>query len=122
MFKLALSRFNARKKCVTKNDRFHFTDTSKVICSIKSNNAYFTDNFIRRNPVDKGVMCCTDMAIDGVLTERTDRTDRGVLHKEGGWPKDILLNNPEQVDRFRKKLEKGEDFSRQVLQGAEVRI
>lgn len=119
MLKLALSRMNSRKNISKSNHQF--TDKNHIVSSIKSNNEYFRENFIRRNPLDKGIMCCMDMAVDTVLTERTDRKDKGVFHKEGGWPKDVSYDNMEQIDRFRKKMEKGEDYSQQVMQGVEVR-
>jgi hypothetical protein len=32
------------------------------------------------------------------------------MHEEGGWPKDISLNEPEMMIRHRKKLEKEENY------------
>lgn len=47
---------------------------------------------------------------------------RGVFHTEGGWPKDLNLDDPEQVVRYRKKAEKDELYLQAVMQMSSVSI
>ena len=44
-----------------------------------------------------------------------------MVHQEGGWPKDIDYTEAEHVIRFRKKVEKDEDYIKSVVgMGASV--
>lgn len=53
---------------------------------------------------------------------RVEYAERGIFHTEGGWPKDINLDDPEQVVRFRKKAEKDETYLQAVMQMSSVSI
>jgi dynein intermediate chain 2 len=44
----------------------------------------------------------------------TVTSSKGVLHKEGGWPKDIDPTDVEHTLRYRKKIEKDEDYIKSV--------
>uniref|UniRef100_A0A8C0FKW8 Dynein intermediate chain 2, axonemal n=1 Tax=Bubo bubo TaxID=30461 RepID=A0A8C0FKW8_BUBBB len=50
-----------------------------------------------------------------VNTERVEVESRGVNHVEGGWPKDINPQEVEQTIRFRKKVEKDENYINTVM-------
>lgn len=41
-----------------------------------------------------------------VSTERFELKGEGVLHVDGGWPKDVDPNEAEQTIRYRKKVER----------------
>ena len=47
-------------------------------------------------------------------TESFIVSNRGILHREGGWPKDVDPNEVEHTLRYRKKIEKDEDFMKSV--------
>jgi len=53
---------------------------------------------------------------------RVEYAERGIFHTEGGWPKDINLDDPEQVVRFRKKAEKDETYLQAVMQMSNVSV
>lgn len=55
-------------------------------------------------------------------TERFEMETRGVNHVEGGWPKDINPLELEQTIRFRKKVEKDENYVNAVMQLGSVRL
>jgi dynein intermediate chain 2 len=55
-----------------------------------------------------------------VSTERFELKGEGVLHVDGGWPKDVDPNEAEQTIRYRKKVEKDEDFIRAIKGLADV--
>merc|ERR1719183_2752926 len=49
-----------------------------------------------------------------VNTERFNYIPHGMLHSEGGWPKDVDYTEKDQTTRFKKKVEKDEEYIRQV--------
>ena len=49
-----------------------------------------------------------------VNTDRYVSASRGMLHMEGGWPKDIDPNEPDHLNMFRKKVERDENFLMQL--------
>lgn len=54
-------------------------------------------------------------------TERFETESRGINHVEGGWPKDINPAEVEQTIRFRKKVEKDENYTNIIQQLGSVR-
>ncbi|CAL8102283.1 unnamed protein product [Calicophoron daubneyi] len=72
------------------------------------------NNYIAMNPVERGVQCSEEMSEHDVNTERYHSESRGINHIEGGWPKDINAQEPDQVLRFRKKIEKDEMYTATV--------
>lgn len=48
--------------------------------------------------------------------------DGGMFHYEGGWPKDININDTEQTVRYRRKIEKDEIFVHTMLQLLPVNV
>ncbi|NXI91928.1 DNAI2 protein, partial [Psophia crepitans] len=66
--------------------------------------------FVLRSPVDSCVQHASEMSEHEVNTERVEVESRGVNHVEGGWPKDINPQELEQTIRFRKKVEKDENY------------
>ncbi|KAH0629340.1 hypothetical protein JD844_011348 [Phrynosoma platyrhinos] len=73
-------------------------------------------NFIERDPIDTGVQCASDMSEHEVNTERFEMETRGINHLEGGWPKDVNPQEMEQTIRFRKKVEKDENYINVITQ------
>ncbi|XP_048346503.1 dynein axonemal intermediate chain 2 [Sphaerodactylus townsendi] len=73
-------------------------------------------NFIERDPIDIGVQCASDMSEHEVNTERFEMETRGINHLEGGWPKDVNPLEMEQTIRFRKKVEKDENYINVITQ------
>ncbi|XP_030317971.1 dynein intermediate chain 2, axonemal [Calypte anna] len=67
-------------------------------------------DFILRSPVDSSVQHTSEMAAHEVNTERMEVESRGINHVEGGWPKDINPQEKEHTARFRKKVEKEENY------------
>lgn len=72
--------------------------------------ATLAENFMERNPVDRGIQCVQEMSEHEVNTERFETDTRGINHTEGGWPKDVNPQEIEQVMRYRKKVEKDENY------------
>lgn len=74
------------------------------------------DNYIERNPCDNPTQCAQEMSEHEVNTERFQTETRGINHVEGGWPKDVNPQEMEQTIRYRKKVEKDENYINTVLQ------
>uniref|UniRef100_A0A8C9DVW0 Dynein axonemal intermediate chain 2 n=1 Tax=Prolemur simus TaxID=1328070 RepID=A0A8C9DVW0_PROSS len=72
--------------------------------------------FVERNPVDTGIQCSVSMSEHEANTERFEMETRGVNHVEGGWPKDVNPLELEQTIRFRKKVEKDENYINTIMQ------
>lgn len=70
-------------------------------------------DYIRRNPCEASTQPDKEMSEHEVNTETVTTETRGMLHTEGGWPKDVDPNEVEQVLRYRKKVEKDESFVQQ---------
>lgn len=68
------------------------------------------NDYIERNPCDTGIQCGQEMSEHEVNTERFETESRGINHIEGGWPKDVNPAEVEQTIRFRKKVEKDENY------------
>uniref|UniRef100_A0A674JT24 Dynein axonemal intermediate chain 2 n=1 Tax=Terrapene triunguis TaxID=2587831 RepID=A0A674JT24_9SAUR len=73
-------------------------------------------NFIERDPIDAAIQCASDMSEHEVNTERFEMENEGVNHLEGGWPKDVNPLEMEQTIRFRKKVEKDENYVNTIIQ------
>merc|ERR1712071_195509 len=92
-----------------------FSDrAAEIVLDIAPNPADL-NNYIERSPCEIGIQCAKEMSEHYVNTERSEFSVKGINQVEGGWPKDINYAEPEQVARFRKKVEKEEMYVSQVL-------
>ena len=71
-------------------------------------------NYVERDPAILELQAIPEMSEHEVNTERFAYVTHGMLHTEGGWPKDIDCAEKEQTTRYRKKVEKDEEYIRQV--------
>lgn len=92
----------------------NLSDKHELLVSIPSDRA-LSNQYIYRDPFTRSTQYAPQMAIDEVNTERVTYDSHGVFHTEGGWPKDICVQDPEQTTRYRRKIEKDELFISQVL-------
>lgn len=53
---------------------------------------------------------------------RAEYSTSGINHIEGGWPKDINMNDPEATQRYRRKIEKDESYIHAVMHLGHVRF
>merc|ERR1712100_885269 len=92
-----------------------FTDRPAEIVLDIAPNPSELQNYIERSPCEMAIQCVKEMSEHEVNTERSEYTVTGINHVEGGWPKDVNFAESEQVARFRKKVEKEEAYTTQVL-------
>jgi len=69
---------------------------------------------IERNPIELDIQAKPEKSENIVNTERFNYIPLGMLHTEGGWPKEIDATEKEQTARFKKKVEKDDEYIRQV--------
>lgn len=91
-----------------------FADRNDVLFTEASDRT-LARQYILRDPVTQGTQYGIQMACSDVNTERATFETHGINHTEGGWPKDICLQDPEQTTRYRRKIEKDELFINQVM-------
>lgn len=88
---------------------FHFDEGPKLVDDIKPDKT-FMEKYIFKNPVDKGTQFGHMMSENQINTFRVDYADHGMNHLEGGWPKEVDTNDEEAVLRFRKKVERLDNY------------
>mmetsp|Transcript_3157 Transcript_3157/g.6112 ORF Transcript_3157/g.6112 Transcript_3157/m.6112 type:complete len:559 (-) Transcript_3157:222-1898(-) len=71
-------------------------------------------DYVERNPATVNIQCVASMSEHEVNTETVEYSKTGINHIEGGWPKDVDPSEPEQTIRFRKKIEKDEDYIKSI--------
>lgn len=55
-------------------------------------------------------------------TYRAEYANAGINHIEGGWPKDVNINDEEQTKRYRRKIEKDEGYPHIMSQLCKVTL
>ncbi|NWW94830.1 DNAI2 protein, partial [Rhynochetos jubatus] len=88
----------------------HFSDRAAEVDVDIPPDPSMASAFVLRNPVDSYVQHTSTVSEHEVNTERVEVQSRGVNHVEGGWPRDIDPQDVEQTIRFRKKVEKDENY------------
>jgi len=95
-------------------------EPAEVLADIRPD-ANVKQDFIDRNPVITNVQVVPDMSEHEANTEMVEYRNSGMFHLEGGWPKDIDFTEVEHTIRYRKKIEKDEDYINAIAQlGAQV--
>jgi dynein intermediate chain 2 len=74
-----------------------------VLYEIKPNGAKLK-KYVSSDKVSVVVQSAPEMSVHEVNTDVIQPTQRGMLHLEGGWPKDIDPNEPDHLNMFRKKV------------------
>ena len=67
-------------------------------------------NFVRSLRQERASQAGGQLSAASVNTDRAEFTSQGINHSEGGWPKDVNISDPDQKTRYRKKIEKEDDF------------
>ena len=66
--------------------------------------------YAMRNPTVTGIDTTPHMSEAEVNTERITMKSTSMRHSEGGWPKDVDVTELTDVARFRKRVEKDQDY------------
>ncbi|ETW06373.1 hypothetical protein H310_02649 [Aphanomyces invadans] len=86
---------------------------AKVIESIPSTDQ-FDHDYVKRRPMIGRLDTTPDMSEHEVNTERLVTKNSSMRHVEGGWPKDVDSAEQNDVQRFRKKVEKDDEYKQAV--------
>jgi dynein intermediate chain 2 len=92
---------------------------AELSCSISPDPTYMK-NYVERNPCHLEVQATAEKSEHEVNTETASFTNRGILHSQGGWPKDVDASDVEHTIRYRKKIEKDEEYIRSIKGLGEV--
>uniref|UniRef100_A0A1A9WBA0 WD_REPEATS_REGION domain-containing protein n=1 Tax=Glossina brevipalpis TaxID=37001 RepID=A0A1A9WBA0_9MUSC len=91
-----------------------FSDRTQLMLSINPN-MKLRRNYILRNPVHTGTQLSDQKALSTALTENVTYIEHGMYHCEGGWPKEVNINDEESTLRYRKKIEREDAWGQQVI-------
>ncbi|KMY99050.1 uncharacterized protein Dsimw501_GD12783, isoform C [Drosophila simulans] len=94
--------------------RVHFEDKDEVVFT-ENSNPELVKSYILQNPVDRVTQYAGQTSLSVANTERATYKSTGITHNEGGWPKDINMHDPEQTVRYKRKIEKDENYITQVM-------
>ena len=88
----------------------NFSDQDARILHTIPQTDEFEDDYIPRNPVCTTVDTCPTYSEHETNTDRLVTKASSIRHAEGGWPKDVDPTEPADVQRYRKKAEKDDDY------------
>jgi dynein intermediate chain 2 len=71
-------------------------------------------SYVARNPMSTASQCVPEMSEHEANTTAVMYANKCMSHLEGGWPKDVDYTEAEHTIRYRKKVEKDEDYIRTV--------
>lgn len=82
---------------------------SEMIADIRPNEDHAKQHLLR-NPVITVSQCIPEMSEHDANTVAVILASKAMSHVEGGWPKDVDYTEAEHTIRYRKKVEKDEDY------------
>lgn len=71
--------------------------------------------YLLRDPVNRFQQGAPQFAAHELNTTRAEYTNGLMNHVEGGWPKDVNLADEEQTKRYRRKVEKEENYAHTLM-------
>ncbi|KAI9187997.1 hypothetical protein H9P43_002388 [Blastocladiella emersonii ATCC 22665] len=74
------------------------------------------DAVVERNPITVEMQAAPEMSEHEVNTESIVMANVGIQHTEGGWPKDVDASDVEHTLRYRRKVEKDEEYMRVTVE------
>lgn len=77
-------------------------------------------NFLTKWTMDKSTEKRSQFSVAAVNTENAKYVSNGMCHVEGGWPKDIDTEDEEQTLRYKKKLQRSEEYRIEMTRNLEV--
>ncbi|XP_031774950.1 dynein intermediate chain 3, ciliary-like isoform X1 [Apis florea] len=76
--------------------------------------------FILKNECNVGIQNTAQLALHQIQTDVKLSKNTGMFHFEGGWPKDINPRDEETTSRFRRRVEKDDNWAPKLLPMFEV--
>lgn len=78
-------------------------------------------NFLMKWIMDKSTEKRSQFAVASVNTENADYVSKGMFHVEGGYAKEIDIEDEEQTLRYKKKLQRSEEYRSEMTKNLEVK-
>ncbi|GBN76361.1 Dynein intermediate chain 2, axonemal [Araneus ventricosus] len=79
-------------------------------------NPKLREQFEQVSSLEKETQCSQDMSLHTANTVLLPTSNCGVNHQVGGWPADVDPRDGDQVARFKKKIQKDENFVTSIKQ------
>ncbi|XP_052756761.1 dynein intermediate chain 3, ciliary-like [Galleria mellonella] len=92
-----------------------FCEQGPEMCDSIATNVAEHKHYILRNPVHQLTQNTPAFSEHHVNTRRAEYTSSGANHAEGGWPKDVNTLDPEATQRYRRKIEKDDNYIHCVM-------
>ncbi|CAK1550175.1 unnamed protein product [Leptosia nina] len=92
-----------------------FCEQGPEMCDTIATNPAEHKHYILRNPVHQPTQNTPRFSENYVNTIRAEYTTTGANHAEGGWPKDVNVVDPEATQRYRRKIEKDDNYIHCVM-------
>lgn len=89
-----------------------FSDATFMVTQLPD--PHVRKQYIRRNPIDTATQCIPEKSSAETSTESQPFKDSVVKHTEGGWPKDVNINDEEQTTRYKKRIERDGKYEKQM--------
>ncbi|XP_067646273.1 dynein intermediate chain 3, ciliary isoform X2 [Eurosta solidaginis] len=90
------------------------SDRTQLMLSIQPSQR-IRQSYILRNPMDRTTQLSDQMAYSWVETDNVTYAEHGMYHYEGGWPREVNINDEESTLRYRKKIEREDNWGVQVM-------
>ncbi|KAI5644748.1 dynein intermediate chain 3, ciliary [Phthorimaea operculella] len=87
-----------------------FCEAGPDMCDSIPTNVAEHKNYILRNPVHELIQNSPAFSEHYINTIRAEYHNSGANHAEGGWAKDINIHDPEATQRYRRKIEKDDNY------------
>lgn len=94
-------------------DQCLFTDHTQPMLSILPSRGQRL-NYILRNPVNASTQLSDQKARSEMQSENVAFVEHGMYHYEGGWPKEVNIHDEESTLRYRKKIEREDNWGAQM--------
>ncbi|CAG4991625.1 unnamed protein product [Colias eurytheme] len=92
-----------------------FCEQGPEMCDTIGTNVAEHKQYILRNPVHQPTQNTPCFSEHYINTIRAEYTTTGANHAEGGWPKDVNVVDPEATQRYRRKIEKDDNYIHCVM-------
>ena len=93
---------------------YHFRETNTDIIDEFLPEPELLPQHVERSPTILDIQAIPDMSEMFVNTETVTYKAQGMVHLEGGWPKDVDSTEKDQTQRYKKKVEKDDDYIKQI--------
>lgn len=92
-----------------------FSDRGPELIDNYPPNRSFLKEYILKDPVSRSQQGAPVYAEVLLNTTRAEFTNSGMNHVEGGWPRDVNMMDEEQTKRYKRKVEKDDNYAHTLM-------